>query len=234
MNILILGHAGSGKSILVKNFGEYLEKNFSVSRVNLDTATNPIYRADVDSRSFVKAEEIMENFNLGINGALLKSVEMLKNHIPELVLKDDFVLYDTPGQLELFLYTDFGEIFSEKLKENGVSLAIFLVDSYLCRTPENFLSAIFQSAVISLRTGLQTLTVFNKTDLEKPLPFSKLTEFIEKGEGILSEMLENLLPFYDLTSLRYRTIEISAEKFVGFDELSGAINEIQCSCGDLS
>ncbi len=234
MNILILGHAGSGKSTLVKNFGEYLEENYSVSRVNLDTATNPIYKADVDSRNFVKTEEIMEKFGLGINGALLKSVELLKNYIPELVLKDDFVLYDTPGQLELFLYTDFGEAFSEKMRENDVSLAIFLVDSYLCRTPENFLSAIFQSAVISLRTGLQTLTVFNKTDLEKPLSFSKLTEYIEKGEGILSEMLKNLLPFYTLTSLRYRTIEISAEKFTGFDELSGAINEIQCSCGDLS
>jgi hypothetical protein len=234
VNILILGHAGSGKSTLVKNFGEYLEENYSVSRVNLDTATNPIYKAEVDSRNFVKTEEIMEKFGLGINGALLKSVELLKNHIPELVLKDDFALYDTPGQLELFLYTNFGEIFSEKLRGNDISLAIFLVDSYLCRTPENFLSAIFQSVVVSLRTGLQTLTVFNKTDLEKPLSFSKLRELIEKGEGVLSEMLETLLPFYDLTSLRYRTIEISAEKFTGFDELSGAINEIQCSCGDLS
>ncbi|MBO8181818.1 MAG: ATP/GTP-binding protein [Archaeoglobus sp.] len=232
MNILILGHAGSGKSTLVKNFGEYLVANYSVRRVNLDPATRPIFKADADCREFVKTEEVMEKFKLGINGALLKSIEILGKHIHDLILEDDFVLYDTPGQLELFLYTDFGERFSEKLKGNAV--AIFLIDSSLCQTPENYLSAVFQSAVVSLRTSIPTLTVFNKTDIKKPLPYSEIERLIEKSEGVLSEAMVNLLPFYNLTSLRYRTIEISAQNGDGFDDLFSAVNEVLCACGDIS
>ncbi len=232
MNILILGHAGSGKSTLVKNFGEYLEENYSVSRVNLDPATEPIFKADADSRNFVKTEEVMKRFKLGINGALLKSMEILKEYIPKLVLENDFVLYDTPGQLELFLYTDFGEDFSEHVKRNAV--AIFLIDSSLCQSAENYLSAIFQSAVVSIRTSLPTLTVFNKTDVKKPVPYEKAEKLIKKGEGVLSEFMENLLPFYELTSLRYRVIEVSAKKREGFDDLFDAVNEILCACGDIS
>ena len=232
MNILILGHAGSGKSTLVKNFGEYLEENYSVSRVNLDPATEPIFKADADSRNFVKTEEVMKKFKLGINGALLKSMEILKEYIPKLVLENDFVLYDTPGQLELFLYTDFGEEFSKHVRGNAV--AIFLIDSSLCQSAENYLSAIFQSAVVSIRTSLPTLTVFNKTDVKKPVSYEKAEELIKKGEGVLSEFMANLLPFYELTSLRYRIIEVSAKKREGFDDLFDAVNEILCACGDIS
>jgi hypothetical protein len=232
VNILVLGHAGSGKSTLVRNFGDFLEKKeYSVSRVNLDPATKPIFEARIDSRDFVRTEEVMDKYKLGINGALLKSMEMLEEHIPELIIDDDFVLYDTPGQLELFLYTDFGEKFSKELDN---AIAVFLVDSSVCQTPENYLSAIFQSAVISLRTSIPTLTAFNKTDVLKPVPHERIEELIERGEGVLSEFLTNLLPFYQLTSLRYRRIEISAKKRQGFEDLFSAVNEIFCACGDLS
>lgn len=232
VNILVLGHAGSGKSTLVKNFGGYLEASHSVSRVNLDPATKPIFKANVDSRNFVRTEEVMEKYKLGINGALLRSMEILKEHVSDLVVDDDFVLYDTPGQLELFLYTDFGERFSKSMR--GSAVAVFLIDAALCRTAENYLSAVFQSAVVSLRTSIPTLTVFNKTDLARPIPYDVVEELIRKGEGVLSEIMTSLLPFYNLTSLRYRSIEISAEKGKGFDDLLSAVNETFCACGDLS
>lgn len=232
MNILVLGHAGSGKSTLVSSFGDFLEKKeYSISRVNLDPATKPIFEVVADSRDFVRTEEVMEIYKLGINGALLKSMEILRDHIQELIVDDDFVLYDTPGQLELFLYTDFGEMFSKELNN---AIAVFLVDSSACQTPESYLSAMLQSAVISLKTSTPTLTAFNKTDVLKPVPHERVEELIKRGEGVLSELMENLLPFYQLTSLRYRKIEISAKNWRGFEDLFSAINDIHCVCGDLS
>ncbi|AGK62026.1 hypothetical protein Asulf_02066 [Archaeoglobus sulfaticallidus PM70-1] len=232
MNLLILGHAGSGKSTLVKNFSEFLRGSYSVKTVNLDPASTPCYTASIDSRKFVRTEDIMKRFNLGINGALMKSMEMLKDYIDHLIVKDDIVLYDTPGQLELFLFTDFGEVFSERLGKD--TTAIFLIDSGLCRSPEKYLSAIFQSAVISLRTGVETITIFNKADISSPPKFEEVVEYIEQEEGVLPELLKGILPFRELTSLRFREMVISARNGTGFDELIGMINEIHCSCGDLS
>ncbi len=236
MNIIVLGHAGSGKSTLVREFGNFLDSytDNSVGRVNLDTATPPEYKADIDSRNIVKAEELMSEYGLGINGALLKSVEILKENVDKLILRNDFVLYDTPGQLELFLYTDFGEFFSRKLMESDPTTAVFLVDSQLCRNPENYLSAITQSAVIALRTGVDTITVFNKADLSEPPDYEEVVEYIRRGEGTLPELMKNFLPFYEVTSLRFRTIKISAKMRSGFDELLDVLNEIFCSCGDIS
>ncbi len=232
MNILVLGHAGSGKSTLVKEFGDFLQENYSVKRVNLDTATPPAYECDINARDFVKAEEIMKEYSLGINGALLKSMDILLENIDELILKDEFVLYDTPGQLELFLYTDFGERFTRELRD--FTCGIFLIDSKLCKTIEGYLSAIAQSAVISLRTGLETVTVFNKSDIFYPPEIENIQEELVKREGVLSELIANLIPFYNFTTLRFRRVKISATRKENFDELYSIINEIFCSCGDLS
>jgi hypothetical protein len=235
VNVLILGHAASGKSTLIKNFGNYLrEKGYSTKLVNLDPATDPIYTPDLNSRDIVKTEEVMENFGLGINGALLKSMELLQNHYDKLIIKDDFVLYDTPGQLELFIYTDFGEKFAEELRKSDFSAVVFLVDSMLSRTPENYLSSIAQSAVVSLRTGLQTVTVFNKSDVCDPPDFDHVKDSLEKKEGVLAELMMNFIPFYEHTSLRFRTLKMSAKNGYGFDELLDMLTELYCSCGDLS
>ena len=63
MKIFVLGPAGCGKSSFVKAFSEYLrEMDLDVKCVNLDPATDPVFDASVDIRSFVKTEEIMKKF----------------------------------------------------------------------------------------------------------------------------------------------------------------------------
>ena len=120
MNIIVVGPAGSGKSTFVKNFSKYL-KDYDVKVVNLDPASDPIYKADRDIREFVRTEEVMKKFGLGINGALLKSIELSLEHIDDLILDGDYVIYDTPGQMELFLYSKHGLAMAEKLQGVGVS-----------------------------------------------------------------------------------------------------------------
>jgi GTPase SAR1 family protein len=96
MNIVVIGPAGSGKSTFVKNFSEYL-KDYDVKVVNLDPASDPIYKADRDVRKFVKTEDVMRKYGLGINGALLKSIDLALEHMDKLLVEGDFVIYDTPG-----------------------------------------------------------------------------------------------------------------------------------------
>ena len=56
---------------------------------------------------------------LGPNGALIRSMELAMNSIDEIIekiasLKYPYVFVDTPGQMELFLFRDFGVELVEK------------------------------------------------------------------------------------------------------------------------
>ena len=232
MNLIILGAAGSGKTLFTKNFGRYLsDLGFSVRRINLDPASRPRYEADRDIREFIRTEEVMEREKLGINGALIRSAELSIKHLSEVILDDDYVIYDTPGQLELFIFTNFGVELVKRL--GSFSLGIFLVDSSRVKNPNQYAAMISQSAVITLLLQIPVLTVFNKSDLHKVRDFDFYKRELEK-EGVLGEFFDHLLRFIEGTSVIYRPLRISAKNFEGFDELLNAINEAFCSCGDLS
>lgn len=111
MNILIIGPAGSGKSLLTSNFGQYLELNYSVRYVNLDSGTIQLpYEPDFDIREYYTLEQIMSEMDLGPNGATLEAVDRMKKiEFPK--FEDDFTLYDTPGQLEPFVFRGGAEVF---------------------------------------------------------------------------------------------------------------------------
>jgi hypothetical protein len=235
VNVIVVGPAGSGKSTFVKTFSDYLRsKEYDTKAVNLDPASDAIYNAHADVRDFVKAEDVMRRYKLGINGALLKSMELAVGYIHELILNGDFVLYDTPGQMELFLYSKAGIKMLEEISST-LTAGIFLADSEVASTPENFVSILAQCAVVSLRTAIPTLTVFNKCDIaDVKFSISELEVLLSKKRGVLAELMEKLLVFIGYTTLPYRVIKISAVKSKGFDDVFSALNELFCSCGDIS
>jgi GTPase SAR1 family protein len=232
MNIIVVGPAGSGKSTFVKNFSEYL-KDYNTLTVNLDPASDPIYKADRDIREFVRTENVMHKYNLGINGALMKSMDLSLNYIDKLIAKGDYVIYDTPGQMELFLYSKSGVEIANKIAQADWTVCLFIVDAEIASTPENFVSILAQNAVISLRLAIPTITVFNKCDVVDIDAKALITD-IGKVEGVLAEIIEKLADFIEYTTVKFRTIKISALKGLGFDEVLSVVNEIFCSCGDIS
>lgn len=233
MELFVLGCAGSGKSSFVKSFSEFLlEKGYEVRCVNLDPASEPVYRANRDIREYVKTEDVMRKFKLGVNGALIKSVELAAEYAEKLKEEGDFVLYDTPGQLELFIYSEAGRKFVESLSET-FSASLFLVDLTMLVDPESLLSAIMQNVIVTLRLSLPSLTVFTKSDVADADVSAMITE-LRKREGVLAEMLERVVGFIELTTIPYRPIKISNVKKTGYDELFSAINELFCACGDIS
>ncbi len=235
MNVLVLGPAGSGKSTFVRNFLKYLKDDYDAKAVNLDPASDPIYEAYADVRRFVRTEEVMRRYGLGINGALIKSMELALKHVEELKVRGDYVLYDTPGQMELFLYLKAGVEMAKRIAESDWTVCIFIVDSEVASTPENFISILAQNAVIALRMGVPTVTVFNKSDrIRLEITVEDVRRAISSSEGVLAEMMERLMDFVEATSARYRIVRISALKGEGFEEVLSLINEAFCSCGDLS
>lgn len=236
MNLIVMGPAGGGKSTFVKAYTRYInQKGYKVQAVNLDPASKPIYPASTNIRDFVKAEDVMRSYDLGINGALLKSMEIAVENVEKVIIENEFVLYDTPGQMELFLYSEAGNRFINEIAQNLFTLGLFIVDCGIAADPENFVSILAQNTVVSLRTALPTLTIFNKIDRHDiELDMEAIKEDISNRGGVLAELMEELLVFVEQTTAPYRPLKVSSTLSQGFEEVFHAVNEVFCSCGDIS
>lgn len=80
------------------------------SVVNLDPANDKTnYPCALDIRDLVTLEEIMAEDQLGPNGGILYAFEELENNVEWLEqglgkLEDSYVLFDCPGQVELYTH----------------------------------------------------------------------------------------------------------------------------------
>jgi hypothetical protein len=108
---LILGAPGAGKSTFCDGMQQFMSAIGRPSHiVNLDPANdNPSYKPALDVRSLVPLEEVMEAEELGPNGGVLYAAEELEHNFEWLQegLKefgDDYILFDCPGQVELFTH----------------------------------------------------------------------------------------------------------------------------------
>lgn len=102
---LVIGPPGSGKSTYCHKITEfYKQLNRKVSVVNLDPANeNMQYQADIDIMSLITVEDVMENLNLGPNGALMYCIEFLETNFDWLLQKikestSNYFLFDCPGK----------------------------------------------------------------------------------------------------------------------------------------
>ena len=105
-----MGPAGSGKTVLTGEFGQYLQERHSIRIINLDAGVEYLpYEPDFDVRDHYTLKEIMEEEELGPNGAVINSVDRLVTlDLP--IYEDDFVLIDTPGQLDPFVFRDASKV----------------------------------------------------------------------------------------------------------------------------
>ena len=110
---LVVGPPGSGKSTYCNGMHQFMSAiGRKCSVVNLDPANDQIpYPCALDIRDLVTLEDIMSNEELGPNGSVLYALEELEHNFGWLAeglkkLGDDYILFDCPGQVELFTHHD--------------------------------------------------------------------------------------------------------------------------------
>ena len=108
---LIIGPPGSGKSTYCDGMHQFLSAiGRKCSVVNLDPANDRTsYPCALDVRDLVTLEEVMAEEELGPNGGVLYALEELEHNGGWLEeglkgLGEDYVLFDCPGQVELFTH----------------------------------------------------------------------------------------------------------------------------------
>ncbi|MCS7120425.1 MAG: ATP/GTP-binding protein [Nitrososphaerota archaeon] len=239
MNVIMLGPAGSGKSLLTGKFGEYLRsENYSVNLVNLDPGAYMLpYTCDYDIRDYFTIEKIMKEESLGPNGAMLRAMEKLSRmEIPE--FHGDFVLVDTPGQLETFAFHESGPNVVSQFED---AVGLFLIDPSI--GARDLPAAYLYRLAISYRLGISVVTVINKVDLIAEDELERIRSCLldpvkfkndVKVAGALSDLYVPLLRVMKRVIPAQRIPLVSAKTGKGLNELLDILYEVRCVCGDLT
>ena len=248
--VFILGPAGSGKTTLVARFGKYLEEQgLRVCYVNLDAAVEDLpYTPDFDIRTYYTVDDIMRKEHVGPNMALIKSVEYLLNYKDNLVtfLKNipelyDYVLVDTPGQLELSIFHDSSIEIMKLFTEIGRSCGVFLLPSDIIKTPRDLAFLKLMALAIRYRLDVPIVTAVSKVDLnpgiDKILELDLASEdALSKVvlEGVQQDLVQELWRIIKRLEKRQRIVKVSSVTGQGLEDLHSLIYEVFCTCGDLT
>lgn len=170
-SIFLTGTAGSGKSLLTSKIYEYYTRNGAFAAIlNLDPGVETLpYTCDIDVRDHVDVVSIMKQYDLGPNGAMIMANDLIASKIDDIQnqinnVNPDYLLIDTPGQIELFAYRISGPFLVQNLNLEEKT-SIFLFDGALITTPVNFVSIALLATSVKLRFKLPTINVLTKIDL---------------------------------------------------------------------
>jgi len=192
--IFIVGTAGCGKSHLTSALSDWLKlKKQNVTCVNLDPGVlKTPYTPDVDVRDFISIDELMEKYELGPNGALVMAADLIATEIDSIKkeieeLNSDYVLIDTPGQMELFAFRASGPYIVNELTTDPKAM-VYLFDSPFCVDPLNYVSNMFLATAVHTRFFIPQVYVLSKSDLIPKRELKKILDW-----GIRTEALENAI-----------------------------------------
>ncbi|MGA8542393.1 MAG: ATP/GTP-binding protein [Thermoplasmata archaeon] len=179
--IYFTGTAGAGKTTFVRAFADWMKSaGYETTVVNLDPGSeSTTLDPAIDIREWVRLSDLQDEYGLGPNGAQIAAADMIalkvfdvKQAIQE--LKTDYVLIDTPGQIELFSFREASKAIVDALSGDR-SLIAFLFDPALARTASGFVSLLMLSATIEFRFRLPMINLLSKSDVLTPEQLGEVT-----------------------------------------------------------
>ena len=236
----IIGTAGSGKSLLTSSLANKLrQEKQSVATLNLDPGVVDLpYTPEIDIRDYITVDTIMEEYELGPNGALILAADMMANEVERIreeieEIEPDILIADTPGQMELFAFRASGPYIVNTLSDDPKAI-IYLFDSVFSFNPLNYVSNMFLSAAVHIRFLLPQIHVLSKCDLLPEIDLRTLLEWSESPEALesaIDERLEgtkrllshNINRSIQMLDLSFPLIPVSSKTNEGLVELSAML-----------
>uniref|UniRef100_T1IR87 GPN-loop GTPase n=1 Tax=Strigamia maritima TaxID=126957 RepID=T1IR87_STRMM len=197
INLIVLGMAGTGKTTFVHRLATHLHaKGTPPYVVNLDPACRDIpYPCNIDIRDTVKYKDVMETYKLGPNGAIVTSLNLFATKFDQVINlieqkrgNIEYVIFDTPGQIEVFTWSASGTIITETLASQFTTVIVYVMDTERNTRPTTFMSNMLYACSILYKSRLPFIIVFNKTDV-KNCEFAKtwMTDFMAFDEALDSD-----------------------------------------------
>ena len=195
--VYFVGAAGSGKSTLVKSYRDWLGNNgIDCMTINLDPGVDMLpYDADIDIREWVALDEVMGEYNLGPNGAQIVAADLMAVNIRKITdlldgVRTEYVLVDTPGQLELFAFRESSNVIVEAFGKEK-SMVVYLSDPMLCKTSNGFVSNMVLSSLVEFRLQLPVINILTKADLMKDEDRDRMISWFENSDSLYDDLLDN-------------------------------------------
>ncbi|CAM6099926.1 unnamed protein product [Calypogeia fissa] len=238
--IIVIGMAGSGKTTLMHRLVAHCQSSGKRGYVlNLDPAVmNLPFTANIDIRDTVNYKNVMKEYNLGPNGGILTSLNMFVtkfSEVVELVEKRahqlDYVLVDTPGQIEIFTWSASGAIVTEAFASTFPTVVTYVVDTPRSSSPVTFMSNMLYACGILYKTRLPLLLAFNKIDvahhgfaLKWMEDFETFQAAIENDKSYASNLSRSLCLVLDEFYQNLSNVGVSAITGAGMDEFFAAVD----------
>lgn len=238
-SLFFVGTAGSGKSTLVGAYKQWLDDaGVDSIVVNMDPGADTLpYEADVDIREWISLDEVMQEYSLGPNGAQIVAADLMAVNIKKMMevvstYVTDYILVDTPGQLELFAFRESSNLTVRAFGQQD-SMLVYLSDPSLCRTPNGFISAMTLGALVQFRLQLPMLNLLSKCDTLSEEDEQRMLDWYSVPDVLYGDLLdsdsnpqtvvgmelfkamENMGVFGEIRS-------VSAQDFIGLEEIYAA------------
>jgi GTPase SAR1 family protein len=233
--------------------------------INLDPAVLSVpFEPNIDIRDSVNYEEVMKQYNLGPNGGILTSLNLFATKVDQIVnllekrAKPDpekperkpmeNILVDTPGQIEVFVWSASGTILLESLASSFPTIIAYVIDTPRTASTSTFMSNMLYACSILYKTKLPMILVFNKTDV-KDASFAKewMTDFEafqsalrrdeeadgmggegasgHGGSGYMGSLLNSMSLMLEEFYAHLSVVAVSSKVGTGMDEFFEAVEE---------
>jgi len=151
--------------------------------INLDPAVRNVpFDSNIDIRDSVNYKEVMKQYNLGPNGGILTALNLFATKIDQILgllekrttpdpekpnaKPIKHILVDTPGQIEVFVWSASGAILLDSLASTFPTVIAYIIDTPRTSSTSTFMSNMLYACSILYKTKLPMILVFNKTDVK--------------------------------------------------------------------
>lgn len=236
--------------------------------INLDPAVRTVpFESNIDIRDSLTYKEVMREYNLGPNGGILTSLNIFATKIDQVInilekrtlpnpetpnakrIKN--IIVDTPGQIEVFVWSASGSILLDSLASSFPTVIAYIIDTPRSSSTSTFMSNMLYACSILYKTKLPMILVFNKTDV-KDADFAKewMTDFesfqaalkheedigsfggfegastgLGGGSGYMGSLLNSMSLMLEEFYRHLRIVPVSSMTGKGVDEFFEAVTE---------
>ncbi|KAF9086907.1 hypothetical protein BGX23_008506 [Mortierella sp. AD031] len=239
--ILCIGMAGSGKTTFMQRLNAHLHaKKQPPYILNLDPAVATLpFSANIDIRDTVNYKEVMKQYNLGPNGGILTALNLFTTkfdqvlgYVEKRAPALDYVLVDTPGQIEIFTWSASGSIITDTLAATYPTMIAYIIDTPRTAAPATFMSNMLYACSILYKTKVPFILVFNKTDVkshdfavEWMTDFEAFQEALQKDKTYMSSLMNSMSLVLDEFYAHLKVVGVSAVTGAGMDDFLKAVDE---------
>jgi GTPase SAR1 family protein len=260
--VVCVGMAGSGKTTFMQRLNAHLyQKQEPRYVMNLDPAVAKLpFQCNLDIRDSVNYKKVMEEHRLGPNGAIMTSLNLFTTKVDQVlgILEKRAVpdpenpsrkpvktiLVDTPGQIEVFVWSASGTILLDSLASSFPTIIAYIVDTTRACSTSTFMSNMLYACSILYKTKLPMVVVFNKTDIQDA-SFAKewMTDYEafraaldgdenknafgaqDGGSGYMASLLNSMSLMLEEFYSHLKVVSVSSVKGDGIDDFMDAVRE---------